>query len=177
MDAPLTFKVDVWQIFGFNVSQSDNESGKSKTIRKYCYNMLNTSLMESHLVLHHPEKLRSWQQTLARKKLHPGQRTFPKTVLKLKNYQGESVNKRLKTSRGQQQGISEVSGFHHSHISVAQCSQLFCQEPQRQRFKEAECVSLTTDGQAARSNITVIAHVMTCEWEIKRKKKKIVCKY
>lgn len=31
MDAPLTFKTDTWQDFGFKVSQNNNESDKGKT--------------------------------------------------------------------------------------------------------------------------------------------------
>ncbi|KAF3842718.1 hypothetical protein F7725_001567, partial [Dissostichus mawsoni] len=61
IDAPLTFKADVWQHFGFPVSI--NEKVKRKSICKSCratvnYNSGNTSNMRSHLSNRHPEKLR-----------------------------------------------------------------------------------------------------------------------
>lgn len=138
MDAPLIFRADVWQHFGFPVSRNDSgkkETDKSKTICKYChtavsYNMGNASNMRSHVACHHPEKLRpqSQQQPSARPEDAfgaPLPQNSPRAE-EITRCISEYIAKDLRPfSVVDNNGFRRSSlPFHHSHTLVAQCSQL-----------------------------------------------------
>ncbi|KAK1877141.1 Zinc finger BED domain containing protein 1 [Dissostichus eleginoides] len=198
-DAPSTFKAVVWQHFGFPVSRNDKgekQTDKRQTICKSCratvaYNSGNTSNMRSHLSHHHPEKLRTQQPTV-RKKPKPGQLTLTEVfgaplppnsprAQEITRCIGEYMAKDLRPF-----SVVDNSGFRRlvntlepkyaipsrPYFSRTVLPALYQETKAKvsQSLKEAECISITTDGwtsRATQSYITVTAHVMTSEVEIK----------
>ncbi|KAJ4943140.1 hypothetical protein JOQ06_005645 [Pogonophryne albipinna] len=198
-DAPLSFKADVWQHFGFPVSINDNgekQTEKRKTICKSCratvnYNSGNTSNMRSHLSNRHPEKLRPQQPTVSKKR-KPGQLTLKEVfgaplppnsprAEEITRCIGEYMAKDLRPF-----SVVDNGGFRRlvntlepkyaipsrPYFSRTVLPALYKETKAKvtQSLKEAEGISITTDGwtsRATQSYITVTAHVMTSEWEMK----------
>ncbi|KAL0154283.1 hypothetical protein M9458_050396 [Cirrhinus mrigala] len=146
------FKSDVWKHFGFSLKR--NEKGekvtdKENTVCRHCqtvvkYKSGNTTNMRSHLLNHHPEKLR--EDT--RSKIQSAQKTIK-----------EAFTASLPHNSARAQEITRCIGEY-----IAKDLRPFSVVDNEgfKSLKQAECISITTDGY-----VTITAHAMTSEWEIK----------
>lgn len=190
------FKSDVWKHFGFSLKRNEkgeNVTDKEKTICRHCqtvikYKLGNTSNMRSHLFNHHPEKVREDMGS----KIKPGQKTIkevftaslPQNSVRAQRITrciGEYIAKDLRPfSVVDNEGFKRLVNMlepkykipSRPHFSQTVLPALYkeTREKVAQSLKQAECISITTDGwtsRATQSYVTITAHAMTSEWEIK----------
>ncbi|XP_050950428.1 E3 SUMO-protein ligase ZBED1 [Labeo rohita] len=190
------FKSDVWKHFGFSLKR--NEKGekvtdKENTVCRHCqtvvkYKSGNTTNMRSHLLNHHPEKLR--EDT--RSKIQSGQKTIKEAFTaslphnsagaqEITRCIGEYIAKDLRPfsvvdNEGFKRLVNmlepkyKISSRPHFSQTVLPALYKETRAKVEQSLKQAECISITTDGwtsQATQSYVTITAHAMTSEWEIK----------
>nr|XP_055035499.1 E3 SUMO-protein ligase ZBED1-like [Misgurnus anguillicaudatus] len=190
------FKSNVWKHFGFLVTR--NEKGEKVTDRenttcRHCqtavkYKWGNTTNMKSHLLNHHPEKLREDTGN----KIQTGQKTIKEAFtasLSHNSTRAQDITRRIGEFIAkdlQPFSVVDNEGFRRlvntlepkykipSRPYFSQtCLPAIYKETMAkvaQSLKQAESISLTTDGwtsRATQSYVTITAHAMTSEWEIK----------
>ncbi len=196
-DAPSSYKSDVWQHFGFPVKRQDDGkkiTDKTQTVCKHCktrlpYTTSNTSNMMCHLKRHHNNKL---LQTPATKRVKEGQtsiqRSFAATwsqssakAQEITRCIGVFIAKDMRPfsvvdNVGFRELVRVLEPRYHipsrPHFSQEVVPALYCEAKAKvvDGLKKAENVAITTDGwtsRACQSYITVTAHVISTEWEMK----------
>ncbi|XP_048859191.1 E3 SUMO-protein ligase ZBED1-like [Brienomyrus brachyistius] len=196
VQAPAAFKSEVWKHFGFAMStnaKGQRVADKQWTICNHChatvrYNTGNTSNMRSHLTTHHPYKFTD----LLTKKVTSGQKTLQEAfspVLPHNSVRAQEITRYIAEyiacdlrpfsavdGKGFKRLVANLEPRYkmpsRAHFSQSVFPALYrkTKEEVMLNLKQSECVAITTDGwtsRATQSYITITAHVLSSEWEMK----------